>query len=87
MRNASRQRPFLNPEGLFYFQRRKGSNMTKEETAKIARENGSKSQSPTGDEGKAKSSRNGIKTREFAEKLAAFGCIVQRAASGLLQSD
>ena len=46
--------------------------MTKEERAKIARENGSRSQGPTSDEGKAKSSRNGIKTGEFAEKLAAF---------------
>ena len=46
--------------------------MTKEERAKIARENGAKSQGPTSEEGKAKSSRNGIKTGEFAEKLAAF---------------
>jgi len=46
--------------------------MTKEERARIARENGSRSQGPASDEGKAKSSRNGIKTGEFAEKLAAF---------------
>ena len=46
--------------------------MTKEERAKIARENGSRSQGPKTEEGKAKSSRNGIKTGEFAEKLAAF---------------
>jgi hypothetical protein len=46
--------------------------MTKEERAKIARENGSKSQGPTSDAGKAKSSRNGIKTGDFADKLAAF---------------
>jgi hypothetical protein len=46
--------------------------MTKEEKARIARENGSRSQGPKTDEGKAKSSRNGIKTGEFAEKLAAF---------------
>ena len=46
--------------------------MTKEERARIARENGSRSQGPKTEEGKAKSSRNGIKTGEFAEKLAAF---------------
>jgi hypothetical protein len=46
--------------------------MTKDERARIARENGAKSQGPTSDAGKAKSSRNGIKTGEFADKLAAF---------------
>jgi hypothetical protein len=46
--------------------------MTKEDRAGIARENGSRSQGPKTEEGKAKSSRNGIKTGEFAEKLAAF---------------
>ena len=46
--------------------------MSKEERAKVARENGSKSHGPTSEEGKSKSARNGIKTREFAQKLAAF---------------
>ncbi len=46
--------------------------MSKEEKAKVARENGSKSQGPTSTTGKAKSARNGIRTGEFAQKLAAF---------------
>ena len=46
--------------------------MSNEERAKGASENGSKSQGPTSTEGKAKSARNGIKTGEFAQKLAAF---------------
>ena len=46
--------------------------MSKEEKAKVARENGSKSHGPTSEAGKSKSARNGIKTGEFATKLAAF---------------
>jgi len=46
--------------------------MSKEEKAQIARENGAKSQGPKSEAGKANSSRNGIKTGEFAHKLAAF---------------
>ena len=46
--------------------------MTPEERAEIARKNGAKSKGPTTPEGKAKVSRNGIKTGEYAETLSNF---------------
>ena len=46
--------------------------MTKEDKARIARENGAKSKGPTTATGKAKVARNGIKTGEYAETLANF---------------
>jgi methyl-accepting chemotaxis protein len=46
--------------------------MTKEERAQIARDNGAKSKGPTTAAGKAKSSRNGIKTGEHTTTLSSF---------------
>ena len=46
--------------------------MTKEERAKIARENGAKSKGPTSEAGKAKSARNALKDGARADKFAHF---------------
>ena len=46
--------------------------MTPEEKAKISRENGAKSRGPKTEAGKAKSSRNAIKTGEYADTLKHF---------------
>jgi len=46
--------------------------MTKEERAQIARENGAKSRGPRTEEGKAKSSRNSLKSGEHATTLSLF---------------
>ncbi|MBI2685568.1 MAG: hypothetical protein HYX27_04570 [Acidobacteria bacterium] len=46
--------------------------MTNEERAQIARENGAKSKGPVTPEGKAKSSRNAIKSGDYATNLALF---------------
>ena len=46
--------------------------MTKDERAKIARENGAKSKGPVSKAGKEKSARNALKTGERAEKYAHF---------------
>jgi len=46
--------------------------MSKEERAKISRENGAKSRGPKSEEGKAKSARNALKDGSRAEKLKHF---------------
>jgi hypothetical protein len=46
--------------------------MTKEERAKVARENGAKSKGPKTEAGKQKSARNALKDGSRAEKFAAF---------------
>ena len=68
--------------------------MTHEEKARIARENGAKSRGLRTPEGKAASSRNGIKTGEHAQKLSLFVppnsavlCNEQRQAYFRLLSD
>ncbi|MEO6759554.1 MAG: hypothetical protein ABIO24_08880, partial [Saprospiraceae bacterium] len=52
--------------------RNKEQQMTKEERAKIARENGAKSKGPKTETGKQRSARNALKDGSRAEKFAAF---------------
>ena len=65
------KRPSANPEGLFA-SKTKEPDMSPEERARIARENGAKSRGPKTDAGKAQSRLNSIKTGEHATTLAPF---------------